>query len=110
MTNLVWLSDKTSSHTYGIQVLSKEKEFLETLVKIQIPQICTSHNCRYFIQGYDNNGEVHWGFVEFFGEGDMDKMLKVVEVVNKLFGNQIYSGEVLLEEPSTELLKELRLL
>ena len=108
--NLVWLNPKTMGHTYGLEILSRDKTVVEQFVYDEIVPLCRELNCHYFIQGWDvHNFGVSWAFVEFFGEGDESKILDLIVEFNKRHGYIYFNGEVMMDEPSRELLGDLNL-
>lgn len=98
---LAWINNHDSLHTYGIELMTDSNNLDQ--LESDIIQICLSNSCKYFRQGKSNN----WLFIEFFGEGDHDKMLNVIIEFQKQLKNILYNNELLSDEPSTELLKQL---
>ena len=111
MSSIVWLTQKNSMHTYGLEILSTDKYTVENFVYNQVVTICQKLNCNYFIQGFQvRDFPNSWAFVEFFGEGSEDTMIKVMEEFNKLYGKSYYGNEIMMEKPTKELLKDLKLM
>ena len=111
MSSLVWLHGSDSLHTYGLEILSTDKYTVENFVYNQVVNICETIGAKYFIQGFQIRDFPHsWAFVEFFGEGDSDKILEVIEKFNTLYGSQYEGKEVQMTEPTREQLKELKLM
>lgn len=118
MASLIWLRNKVPGlHQYGLELLTTDKYTAENFLHNEIQPLCKELDCKYFIQGLKlvDRG-VSWVFVEFFGEGSEDNILLVIEAFNKKYYNRkltfnAYHGtEIMMEEPSTELLKELKLI
>lgn len=108
---LIWLSEHSTEHNMGIRVRCKDKEFVDMSL-ITIQQICQSRGFKQFVQ-FNGTHELHTikeFFIEFVNDTNSDKILEIIEFINKRYGKKIYSGEVLLETPSRELLIELELL
>ncbi len=113
MNKVIFLSEQRPEQNSGIQILSNDRtDWAETLTKFSIPEILKSRNIRtvqtIFIKNSPSMG-IDWGFIEFLNITD-DQTLEIIELINKRYGKEIYSGEVLLETPSRELLIELELL
>lgn len=110
--SIVYLNSPDGIHnTYGISILTKDKYTAENFLYVEILPLCKKLACRYFIQGLDiTEFKTSWVYVEFFGEGDENKILNLIQEFNKTYGYIYYSGEVLFEEPSTELLRDLNLI
>jgi hypothetical protein len=111
MASIVYLHSPDNIHEYGIEILTTDKYTAENFMFNQVIPLCCELKCNYFIQGqcltdYGNN----WVFIEFFGEGNGDKILSLLEKFNKLYGNTYYNNEVIMEEPSRKLLKQLGLM
>jgi hypothetical protein len=111
MSSIVWLNPLSSSHTYGLEIFSSDKYTVENFVYNQIVDVCKKFDCKYFVQGFQiREYKSSWAFVEFLGEGNQDKILQVIEYFNKCFGSSYYGSEVQLDEPSRELLEDLKLI
>ena len=111
MSSLVWLNNHDSIHTWGIECLSTDKYTIENLVYNQVVNLCKKFNCHYFIQGLKlSDHGVSWAFIEFFGEGNQDKILSVIEEFNRLYISGYGQEEILLTEPSREVIKSLGLM
>lgn len=107
---IAWLNNQDSLHQYGIEILSKNSIQLLEVERILI-SICSRYDCKYFIQGKEIKGYNlnNWLFVEFLGENDQNKMLTVIQDFSIYWYDDLYNHEVLLFEPSRELLKNLNL-
>jgi hypothetical protein len=111
MSSLVWLHMRDGFHTYGLEILSPDKYTVENFVYNQVVEICHEVKVRYFIQGFAiRDWGVSWAFVEFFGEGNQDKILEVIEKFNALYGSEYDGKEVQMEEPTREQLISLKLI
>jgi hypothetical protein len=114
MTSLVWLHSVDGIHTYGLECMSNESnsaEIIESFVYAQVKPLCVNLDVNYFIQGYSSNlHSPSWAFVEFFGEGDQNKIIKLIDEFNKMFGGLYYGKEVQMQEPSRNQLIHLGLI
>jgi hypothetical protein len=110
MSSIIWLNEKNGLHTYGLQILSSDKYTVENFMYNQVKSLCEKFNCKYYFQGQSlRDYGVSWAFIEFLGEGNQDTILKIIEEFNILYGIAYYNKEVLLNEPSRELLESLNL-
>jgi len=105
MASIVYLNSPDGIHnTYGLSIMTDTKEIALDF-RYHVLSICNSLKCHYFLQGEDlNDNSTNWIYIEFFGEGDEDKILKVVSEYQR-----IYKKEVMMEVPSRELLTSLKL-
>jgi hypothetical protein len=114
MSNLVYFNDRIPGfHTYGISILTTDKSTAENFMYNEIPTLCEKYNANYFIQGNDiKDHGVSWVFVEFFGEGNPDKILNILLDFNQYYCySGIYYGDcVLMDDLSRELLESLKLI
>ena len=108
--SIAWLTTPDNVHnTFGIEILSKNivqlLEFRQTL-----ENLCGRFSCHYFIQGWKvNHNGVSWLYFEFFGEGNQEKILSVIEGFSSYWHDEIYNNEVLFFEPDRSLLESLKL-
>jgi len=110
MSSLVWLNQKNTMHTWGLEILSTDKYTVENFVYNQVVELCKKFDAKYFIQGFQVRDYGHsWAFVEFFGEGSDDKILQIMEEFNKVYGSAYHGKEIQMDEPSRELLVSLNL-
>jgi hypothetical protein len=112
---LAWINiNQNGLHTYGIELLTNSDNL--GMLEHEIIQICLDNGCRYFVQGKsdrreksNNSKNCSWLFIEFFGEGNQDRMLDVFIDFQNKFEDALYNNQILSNEPSTELLKQLKL-
>lgn len=110
MSSIVWLNNADTTHTWGLEILSTDKYTVENFIYNQVADLCKKNNCKYFIQGRNlKDHGVSWAFVEFFGEGSQEKILSIIEQFSITYGIAYYNQEVLMDEPSRELLESLGL-
>jgi hypothetical protein len=117
MTSLIWFSYPNCGHTYGIELMTTNKPTAENFLYNEIIPLCKEVDCDYFVQGLQLRDNMpSWVYVEFFGEGDFDKILSVIQKFNekyynrKMVYNAYYGNEILWDDPTKELLKELKLM
>jgi hypothetical protein len=97
-------------HTYGLSLLTTDRNTAENFLYNQAIPLCKEFKCNYFIQGLDlRDYGISWVFVEFFGEGNQDTILKVIEEFNKKFGYAYYDDQILMNEPTREFLVKIGL-
>ena len=110
MSTLVWF-EKSPMHTWGLRMQSNNKPTVEDFVYNQVVPTCEKFDCKYFIQNFQvRDFGVSYAFVEFFGEASEEKILSVVEEIEKKYAHGYHNGEILCESPSIGLLKELKLI
>ena len=102
LNSISWLHFPDGHHTYGIELQTQDSRLLESFERF-VSQTCVNTSCAGHTQGKNSR----WIFFEFFGEGDENKILNVVELASKQFGDKLFCGEILIDEPGIEILKEL---
>jgi hypothetical protein len=110
MSSLVYLSNDNGLHEYGLECLSTDKYTVDNFIYNQVVELCKKFDCKYFIQGRHlvDHG-ISWAFVEFFGESSQDKIIEIIKEFNNLYGTAYYKNEIMITEPTIELLKSLKL-
>ena len=109
INTIAWLHDADELHTYGIECLCNDSEFIK-IFRDSVIYKCRFSNCKYFVQGERiSESGVSWSFIEFFGESDIDKIFKVIELINEYFKKELYNYKIMMEEPTRELLESLNL-
>lgn len=111
MPSIVYYENNPLSRGKGVWIRSTEINDVDNFINRQFPILAEKCNVKFWrVSVVADKSPVFLVFMEFYPNTADDSILKLMQQFNQFYGKEYSFGELLMEIPSIQLLRSLKLL